>query len=221
MLNQVLTFGAATSPENISGAARFGLAGLQSLSVLMTLVFGGFMQAVITRAMVIEHEDGRPSFGQCMAEGLRFTLPIVALTILWWIGIAIGLVFLLVPGIMLICVWAVAIPALVEDRTGITGAFGRSRELTRGYRWKVLGILIVLTIIYYLVMAVMGIIGFSTSAAGLTDFSNGPPVIVMIATAIGGVVFNLLWSTLQPSLFLELRDAKEGGSAGDLQQVFS
>ena len=76
-------------------------------------------------------------------------------------------------------------------------------------------------IIYYLIMAVMGIIGLTTSASGLVDVNTGPTPVIMVATALGGVVFNLLWATLQPSLFLELRDAREGGSAGDLQQVFS
>src|SRR3546814_17866323 len=32
-------------------------------------------------------------------------------------------------GIMLFCMWAVVAPALVEERTGVFGAFGRSREL--------------------------------------------------------------------------------------------
>mgnify|MGYP000579528846 CR=1 FL=1 len=38
------------------------------------------------------------------------------------LAIVFGLVFLIVPGIMMACAWCVAVPALVADRSGVFGA---------------------------------------------------------------------------------------------------
>lgn len=219
VLNQKLMLDALPSTEDMSGELAAGFLGLQFLSMLVAIVFGGIMQAIITRGLVTEHEGGRPSFGQCMAQGLKFAIPIVILTILWWFAIMAGLFLLIVPGLILTCMWAVSIPALVEEGTGVLGAFGRSRELTRGHRWKIFGLLAVILIGFYLAMAVMGIVGLSVSDDALAATEMSPPF--LIVTAASGLIFGLLWATVQPSLFVELRDAKEGGSAGDLQQVFS
>jgi len=222
VLSQLVTFSAVRSAASSSSSLVAGFGMLQLLIMLVSLVFSGLMQATITRGLVIEHEGGRPSFGQCLAGGLRFAVPIVLFMFLWWIGLLIGFVFLIVPGLILLTMWSVAVPALVEEGTGIFGAFGRSRELTRGSRWRIFGLLIMLLVLFYIVMAVVGVLGLSTSA--LTNFDSsdgGPPLAFLIGAALSGVIFNLLWSTIQPSLFVELRDAKEGGGTGDLHQVFA
>jgi hypothetical protein len=36
-----------------------------------------------------------------------------------------------------------------------------------------------------------------------------------------GTIFNVLWGTIQPSLYVELRQAKEGESSESLAQVFA
>jgi hypothetical protein len=221
VLSQMVTFSATTSASPSSSLVA-GFGALQSLIMLVSLVFSGLMQASITRGLVIEHEGGRPSFGQCLAGGLRFALPIVAFMVLWWIALVFGLVLLIVPGLILLTMWSVAIPAMVEENTGIFGAFGRSRELTRGSRWRIFGLLIVMLVLFYLILAIIGILGFSaTSLTNLESSAAAPPLMFLVGAALSGVVFNLLWSTIQPSLFVELRDAKEGGGAGDLHQVFA
>jgi hypothetical protein len=222
VLSQLVTFGSMGSGGSSSTALMAGFGVLQSLIMLVSLMFSGLMQATITRGLVIEHEGGRPSFGQCLAGGLRYAVPIVVFMVLWWIGIVVGMVFLIVPGLILLTMWSVAIPAMVEEGTGIFGAFGRSRELTRGSRWRIFGLLIMLLVLFYIVLAIIGILGFSATA--LTDLessASAPPLMFLIGAALSGVVFNLLWSTIQPSLFVELRDAREGGGSGDLHRVFA
>ena len=217
--SQALTFGIMGSATGLSRTMSIGLTTLQLLSFVVALVFGALVQAIITRGVVIEHEGGRPSLGECLSGALRYSVPIVLLTILWWLGLMIGFVFLLVPGLMLLTMWAVAVPALIEERTGVIGAFGRSRALTKGSRWKIFGLLMVLLIGIYLIMGIVGVLGLSQGA--LTPTAGSLPVTLLAGSAIMGFVFNLIWSTIQPSLFVELRDAHEGGSVSDLHQVFA
>ena len=43
----------------------------------------------------------------------------------------------------------------------------------------------------------------------------------LVANAVSAIVLNLLWGTIQPSLYIELRQAKEGGSLQNLEEVFA
>lgn len=60
------------------------------------------------------------------------------IVILSSVGIAIGLILLVVPGIYLSIVWCLAFLVLADDpHVGAMGALGRSRELVKGYFWSV------------------------------------------------------------------------------------
>lgn len=219
VLSQVLLVSQATNPDEGNLAATIGFLAVQIVLVVVSLVGSGLMQAIMTRGLVMAHEGHRPTFGHCLSQALRFAVPVIGLMILWTLGVGLGFLFLIIPGIILGCMWAVVIPALVEERTGVSGAFARSRELTRGHRWKIFGLLMVVMITFYLVLAVFGLLGIAGASAG--DIEAGSFEIAVIAySALSGLVFGLLWATIQPSLFVELRDAKEGGGAGELAQVF-
>lgn len=222
ILSQFLTFMRLSSAETVDNSVATGVVALQFILGVVSLVFSGLMQATITRGLVVAHEGGRPTFGQCLSQGLRYAIWILLFYILWTIAVAVGFMLLIIPGIMLVCMWAVAIPALVEERTGIIGAFGRSRELTRGHRWKVFGLLAVIIVSFYLAIILMAVVGLAgVGVSSMVDSANGPSITLIVYSAISGLLFGLLWATIQPALFVELRDAKEGGGAGELEQVFS
>jgi hypothetical protein len=71
---------------------------------------------------------------------------IIVAGILLGLGIAIGLVLLIIPGLYLLTIWVAVIPAVVLENRGIIESFGRSRELVRGHGWNVFGV-IILTIL--------------------------------------------------------------------------
>src|SRR3546814_7670999 len=95
------------------------------------MVVYSLVQGALVRATIAHTEGRRASFGESAAAWLVVALPLSGLSILAAIGIWLGLILLIVPGIMLFCMWAVVAPALVEERTGVFGVFGRSRELTK------------------------------------------------------------------------------------------
>ena len=59
------------------------------------------------------------------------------------IGIGIGLVLLIVPGLYLLTIWSMLIPVIVIEGRSAGEAFTRSREVVRGNGWPVLGLVIV------------------------------------------------------------------------------
>jgi glycerophosphoryl diester phosphodiesterase family protein len=71
---------------------------------------------------------------------------LVITSLLAGLGIAIGFVLLIAPGLYLLARWALVVPAVVLERRGIGEAFARSSELTSGYRWKMLAIVLITSI---------------------------------------------------------------------------
>ena len=63
------------------------------------------------------------------------------------IGIAIGFVLLIVPGLYLLTIWSMLIPVIVLERRSVEEAFGRSREIVRGNGWPVFGLILVTFVI--------------------------------------------------------------------------
>jgi flagellar biosynthesis protein FlhB len=202
-------------------AATFSITALLGFlltSVLITIIVSSFAQAAITRATVSASEGRKASLGQCLATAFAVFVPLIAMAILSGIAIAIGICLLIVPGVILFLMWSVASPTLVIERPGIIGALQRSAELTKGSRWKILGMFLVFLIAYWVLSLIVGAVGLTMynpgSFTGLTA-SN------LIGSIVLGTVLNAAAGTMWPSLYVELRQIKEGGSLENLHEVFA
>ena len=58
------------------------------------------------------------------------------------IGIVIGLILLIVPGLFLLTIWSMLVPVIVLEGRSASEAFGRSREVVRGNGWSVFGLIL-------------------------------------------------------------------------------
>jgi hypothetical protein len=138
---------------------------------------GGFVLTLIANAvalvasylyqgMVVEAArdilDGRrdQSIGGLFRSAGAVVGTLIVVGILAGIAIAIGFVLLIIPGLILITIWAVIVPVVVIERAGVFEAFGRSRELVKGNGWQVFGVLVLLFIatfvIQVLIAAILG-----------------------------------------------------------------
>ena len=136
---------------------------------------GGFFLTVIANAialiagylyqgMVVETArdilDGRrdQTIGGLFGSAGPVVGTLIVVGILAGIAIAIGLVLLIIPGLILITIWAVVVPVVVIERTGVFESFGRSRELIKGHGWQVFGILVLLFIAAFVVQILIAAI---------------------------------------------------------------
>jgi hypothetical protein len=200
-----------------------GSVGVVFVSVLVSLVVQALVQGALVRATLAYARGERATLAQCVNASLSVLLRLIGLAVLMGLGIWIGMIFLLVPGIILFVMWSVASPALVAERTGVIEAFGRSRFLTKGARWKVFGIEVIILVAYYLFLAAFGAlmvstVGFNATSIGL---GGGLPVSWILATVITSVVVSTVWSTVQSSLYVELRNWKEGLPDQALEEIFA
>jgi hypothetical protein len=88
--------------------------------------------------------DGRRdhTVGSLVSSVTAVLGPLVVAGILAGIGITIGLVLVIVPGLFLLTIWAVIAPVIVIERARAMESFGRSRELVRGNGWNVFGTIV-------------------------------------------------------------------------------
>ena len=90
--------------------------------------------------IVRRNREGEPrtSLGQMLESVWPVLLGLIVASFLYGIGVAIGLILLIVPGLIVLTWWAVVAPVIVIERAGIIEAFGRSRRLVDGNGWMVL-----------------------------------------------------------------------------------
>ncbi len=117
------------------------------------------MQAALVKA-VEDVRDGRVdmSIRETLDAARPFIGRVAGASILAGLGIGIGLVLLLVPGLFLLTIWCLIVPVIVLEGLGIVAAFGRSRALVRGFGWQVFGTIVVvfaLTIVFSIVLGLI------------------------------------------------------------------
>jgi hypothetical protein len=181
----------------VTGAVLSGTGGL---FVLLLLVALGFVTAFIYQGLVVRSvqdlQDGQRDLS--IGELFRSVLPVLGMLIVVGIvgGIAIGIGFLLIiiPGVILVTIWAVVAPAVVIEGKGFD-AFGRSYQLTRGNFWQVLAVIVVLFVVQFIIQRIFGAIGGSISDS-LFAYA--------IFTLIGNVIVAPLSALASAVMYFEL-----------------
>ncbi len=82
-----------------------------------------------------------------LKRSLTLVPAMVLLNVFIQVGVGLGLVLLVVPGLVLFAVWIVAQPVLALERSGITGSLLRSQKLTEGLRTRLVWVALVLLVI--------------------------------------------------------------------------
>jgi hypothetical protein len=146
--------------------------------------------------------DGRRdhTIGSLFRSATPFIVPLLGAGILAGIGVAIGLVLLILPGLYLLTIWAVIVPVIVIQRAGVFESFGRSRELVRGSGWQVFGVILVLFLLQFVLGGLANAI-----AGGATDDSFLVYALVDLAVRVLVVPLSALAATV---IYVELRRLK-------------
>jgi hypothetical protein len=163
----------------IDGVGGSSLA-LLPLELVVSTVVGTLYQGVVVN-LVRDLQEGRAETpaGDLVRAALPFVWPLILVGVLSGIAIAVGFFALLVPGLILVTIWAVIAPVIVIEQAGVMESFGRSRELVRGSGWPVFGVVVV----SYLITAA-GALVFGGIANGI---AGGVPL---------RIVFGALASTI-------------------------
>ncbi len=179
-------------------AALFALAGGTIGAVLgsLTEIVAAFLlQATLVKA-VQDVRDGRAdmSIGETVSAATPYIGSVALASIMAGIAITIGLILLIVPGLYLMTIWAVIVPVIVIERSGVLASFGRSHQLVRGRGWHVFATLVLVYVILLVVKLVLGLI-FSALphvlGSGLSSVISGTLIAPFLALVVTLVYYRL------------------------------
>jgi hypothetical protein len=215
------------TPAGILAASRTGASNSLGSTVagLIHLFTYCILQGAIIYGVVRDMNGQRASLKDCLTVGLKRWWPVALLAIVMGLGIILGFVLLIVPGIMLIVAWSVAIPARVMEGLGIRESFGRSLDLTRGRRWSIFLLFLIVYVIWVVISLVVvgvtgGLTGLSGGFAGGFVSSLASPARLLVIAPLLSVVATLIGTVGITVLYQQLREGREGVNAETLASVF-
>jgi hypothetical protein len=184
-----------------------GIGGL--LGQLVQLVATAWLLGSIIRIVQDVEEDGQVdwSVGDILGSVTGKLIGIILLQIVVGILVFIGFIFFIIPGVILALMWAVSMPSLVVEDKGVFQSMSRSSELTKSNRMRILGIVVVVLVIYF----VIAIIGALLTAA--------IPVVGIIALIAVGVLAYPYIAIISAVLYYRLVELKEGVSVAVQETV--
>ena len=122
-----------------------GAAILWSVIAFTIGVVGYFWVQGALVELVRDVRDGRAdrSIGETYAA-VRPRLPaLIAAGILAALGIGIGFLLLIVPGLILLTFWSMLVPVIVIEGSSAGDSFKRSFDVVRGHGWPVFGLILI------------------------------------------------------------------------------
>jgi hypothetical protein len=184
---------------------------------LLNLICSPIATGAITYGVFQQMRGGEVSIGDCLRVGLASLIPVFIVALVYGVGVGCGTVLCIIPGILLAVRWAVAVPAAVEERPGVSGAIDRSTYLTEGFRWQVFGILFVIGLINIgLTMVLMA--GFGIAAGSAEGFENGG---YLFAVGLLSILTTGLAATASAVMYYRLRSVKESIDVDQIASVFA
>jgi hypothetical protein len=178
-----------------------GIVGQHDVGLLLIVAVVTFAVAILYQGMVVslvhDVQDGRrdSSVGELFRSVGPVLGPLIGASILYGIAVGIGFFLLIVPGCILLTIWAVIAPAIVIEKKDVMASFGRSRELVRGFGWPVFGSVVVATLITAIASVIL---------TGIAEAIAGGPILRIVFGAlastltapVGGLVAAVLYYRL-------------------------
>lgn len=151
-------------------------------SLIGTLAVG-MLSPVAVSAMLGEPLTPGQVWERCRPQ-LGRLLP---LAVVYSLAASIGLVLLVVPGVVVWTFWAFAAPALVIERCSVPTALRRSWSLVTGQFWRVLGIMVLMSLVVGAALSLVtvpvsiGSVGLVSTGGGDGSVGGGGGGTVMLA----------------------------------------
>jgi hypothetical protein len=138
---------AVTGIGPLGHAAHVGFLERESLDLLDLLLVSPLISAMHMQAVVVIGDAQRPRLGAVASKGVR-VLPVVGVSaLIAGVGVEIGFLALVIPGIVLWVRLLVVPQAAAIERGGVRNALGSSWRLTRDYGSHIFGLLLVFVIL--------------------------------------------------------------------------
>lgn len=174
------------------------------LGAIVSFVGWYWLQGALIEA-VRDVRDGRAdlSVSETFARVQPRLGSIIGAGILLGLGVGIGFVLFIVPGLFLLTIWIAVIPAVVLESRGIGESFGRSRELVSGNGWNVFGVIVLTILLLIGVWLVLSLV--------LTPLADW--LASLIGQAVNSLVIGPFVVTIWTLVYYRLKAREEAAAA--------
>jgi hypothetical protein len=188
-------------------------------SVLVSVIMTYVLQATIVYGTVTDLSGRRASLGSSLGTAFKLILPLIGLSIVSGVGVMLGLILLIVPGIILALGWSIAVPVRVVERVGVFASLSRSWELTSGYK----GTIFLLVLVFALASWLFSALGLAF--AGVFSFAQltkptAFPIAFYVYSGVIQAIQSLVGAAGAATIYYQLRAMKEGIAPEQLAAVF-
>jgi uncharacterized membrane protein len=185
--------------------------------VVAGVVIGLFFIAfwVVAQAMILfgafqEMRGRQVRIGEAARKALARLPSMIGLGICFTLAVFLGLILLVFPAFIFISMFYVALPACIVEKLGPFDSLSRSAALTKGHRWKVFGLYLLMAITSWIVNFVISmLLGLSGNQA---IAGVGSLIWLSFLGAYQAVTFAVLYH--------DLRVAREGVDIEQMTAVF-
>ncbi len=202
------------TPEQMAEAMRIDPF-MMVLGFLLPMICGSVFAAIAIYEVVLDEAGARPSIGHAISATLPRVLPVLLASILFTIIVYAGFILLILPGLFLLTILWVTIPVVIMERANPFTALKRSAQLTKGFRWRVLG----LVLVFFLILA--GVQMAMSIPAILIQAIAQDPLLVTLLNYVSYAIFGILSSLAVAYSYVQLKLAKEGTDVKQLASIFS
>ncbi len=227
VLNLFVARGLVQSAQ--AGAAAHRLPGFFAPSMMgfgvVTMIAALLVYGALSWGAVERLQGQAPPAGERLSAALRALPVMIGVSFLGYIALVFATLLFVIPMLFLITVWAVVIPVIMVEKTGVFATFRRSGELTKGNRWMMLLLLVIFAIGSLIVSVFAAVIVRAVFGASSSVFAAQPlgPVLYVstlinllvsgLVGAIGGIGLGVVYH--------ELRAVKGGFDQRRLSDVFA
>jgi predicted PurR-regulated permease PerM len=115
--------------------------------IFLSLVGTALVQGALVETVANEREHrAHGSIADLYRSASRRLGALVGVSLLTGIGVGVGLLLLVVPGLVLFARWALAVPAVMIEKRSPVDALRRSRELVKGHGRQVFAIFLTVSV---------------------------------------------------------------------------
>jgi len=120
------------------------------------------------------------------------------------------MIFLLVPGFILLAMWIAAAPVMLVEHLGIIDSLKRSTELTKGSRWTAVS-----TVVAASLLCLAGLVAVAATIYVVIGLDTSRFFTALINWVLGGVFIAFL-APVQAVIYVLQRQEKEGVAVADM-----
>jgi hypothetical protein len=199
-------------PENTSQLGQEDAAELGGLAVngLITMLTFLVVNIACFKLVCDAWLGATPDVGRSLRFGLRRAPMALLLSLIWAIGVLLGFVALIIPGIWLSVAWALAVPVLLFERVGPLKALGRSFGLVKDRWWATFLIVIVCSLLVGVLGGVVSVLPSIVAEVAAPENALANAIAAVIGTTLSGVIIYPYYAAVLTILYFDQRVRKEG-----------